>query len=90
MCASSARRATEFRDTNTAGVQDWDAFAAAVATGWARAFHCGQPACEDDIKASTAATPRCVPSEAPDETGTCIRCDNPSAYGKRVLFGRSY
>jgi prolyl-tRNA synthetase len=88
--AAMLTRATEFRDANTAGVQDWDAFATAVTTGWARAFHCGQPACEDDIKATTAATPRCVPNQAPDETGTCIRCDNPSAYGKRVLFGRAY
>jgi prolyl-tRNA synthetase len=84
------RRATEFRDGHTTTVDDWDGFAAAVAGGWARAFHCGDPGCEDTIKAETAATPRCIPLDAPAETGTCIRCDRPSEYGKRVLFGRSY
>ena len=33
-------RATEFRDQRTLTVGTWDEFAAAVATGWARAFHC--------------------------------------------------
>jgi prolyl-tRNA synthetase len=88
--AAMLTRATDFRDSNTTTVHDWDAFATAVATGWALAFHCGRPACEDDIKAATAATPRCVPNDAPAETGACVRCGNPSAYGKRVLFGRSY
>jgi prolyl-tRNA synthetase len=83
-------RATAFRDENTVSVDDWDRFQAAVAGGWARAFHCGNPACEDDIKAATAATPRCVPLEGPAETGECIRCNGVSAYGKRVLFGRAY
>jgi prolyl-tRNA synthetase len=84
------RRATEFRDSRTATVGSWGEFAEAVATGWARALHCGRPACEDDIKAETAATPRCVPLDAETESGRCVRCDLPSAYGKRVIFGRSY
>jgi prolyl-tRNA synthetase len=83
-------RATDFREAHTATVDDWEAFTAAVATGWARALHCGRPECEEDIKSETAATPRCIPLEAPAESGTCVRCDAPSAYGKRVLFGRSY
>jgi prolyl-tRNA synthetase len=83
-------RATEFRDAHTATVDGWDEFAAAVASGWARALHCGRPECEDDIKAETTATPRCVPLDGPPETGRCIRCGEPSAYGKRVLFGRAY
>ncbi|RJL30340.1 proline--tRNA ligase [Bailinhaonella thermotolerans] len=84
------RRATEFRDANTATVDDWDSFASAVSTGWARALHCGVPACEDEIKAETKATPRCVPLNAPEETGECVRCHRPSAYGKRVIFARAY
>ena len=52
------RRATEFRDQRTVTVDTWDEFVAAVATGWALALHCGQPECEDDIKAATSATPR--------------------------------
>ncbi len=89
--AAMLARATEFRDANIHTVDDWDAFAAAVTTGWARAFHCGEKACEDRIKADTAAaTPRCIPTEGAEEAGTCIRCDAPSAYGKRILFGRAY
>ncbi len=83
-------RAEAFREDNTAVVDDWDAFAAQVATGWARAFHCGETACEDDIKAETAATPRVIPADAPEEAGVCVKCGRPSAYGKRVIFGRAY
>jgi prolyl-tRNA synthetase len=84
------RRATEFREERTITVNSWPAFVDAVAGGWARAFHCGSPECEDEIKAETAATPRCIPLDGEPESGTCVRCDQPSAYGKRVIFGRAY
>ncbi len=84
------RRAAAFRDEHTAVVDDWAEFVSAVSTGWALALHCGAAACEDDIKAETAATPRCIPLDGPPETGRCIRCDADSAYGKRVIFGRAY
>ncbi|MBC6460529.1 proline--tRNA ligase [Actinomadura sp. HBU206391] len=84
------RRAETFRDEHIATVDSWDAFAEQVSGGWARAFHCGRSECEDEIKADTAATPRCIPLEAPEESGECVRCDRPSAYGKRLLFGKSY
>jgi prolyl-tRNA synthetase len=84
------RRATDFRDSHTSVADSWDGFAHAVSSGWAKAFHCGRPKCEDEIKAETAATPRCVPLEADSETGMCVRCNAPSAYGKRVIFGRAY
>jgi prolyl-tRNA synthetase len=83
-------RAERFRDEHVADVESWDAFPDQVSTGWARVFHCGRTDCEDAIKADTAATPRCIPSQAPEETGVCFRCGEPSAYGKRLLFGRSY
>jgi prolyl-tRNA synthetase len=89
--AAMLARATEFRDSHIRAVDTWDEFLEATNTGWARVLHCGQPSCEDDIKAaSSAATPRCIPTVGDPETGTCIRCDAPSAYGKRILFGRSY
>ena len=84
------RRATEFRDARTVTVDTWESFVAAVRTGWAVAFHCGQPECEDEIKTETSATPRCIPTAGPPEAGICVRCDAPSAYGKRVIFARSY
>ncbi|MFI6476384.1 proline--tRNA ligase [Nonomuraea sp. NPDC050663] len=87
---SLLQRATAFRDEHTVTVGTWESFAAAVSTGWALTLHCGRPSCEDLIKAETAATPRCIPLAGPAESGTCVRCDQPSAYGKRVIFGRAY
>jgi prolyl-tRNA synthetase len=83
-------RATEFRESHTVTVDSWPQFVAAVTGGWASAFHCGLQACEDEIKAETAATPRCIPLDGEPETGLCIRCNLPSAYGKRLIFGRAY
>jgi len=84
------QRATDFRDSHTVTVNSWAELAEAVKTGWALAFHCGQPECEEDIKAATAATPRCIPAEGAAEEGVCVRCDQKSAYGKRLIFGRAY
>ena len=84
------QRATDFRDSHTRTVDSWDEFTEAVQAGWALAFHCGQPECEDDIKAATQATARCIPAEGAPEEGLCVRCNLPSAYGKRLVFGRAY
>ncbi len=83
-------RATAFRDEHTVITDDWAEFVRAVATGWALALHCGTPECEEEIKAETTATARCIPLDAPPESGPCIRCGLPSAYGKRVIFARAY
>ncbi len=84
------QRATDFRDAHTVTVNSWEEFTEAVKTGWAIAFHCGQQDCEDDIKAATSATPRCIPTVGEPEEGLCVRCNAPSGYGKRIVFGRSY
>jgi len=84
------QRATGFRDSHTATVNSWPEFTEAVKTGWALAFHCGQPECEDEIKAATSATPRCIPAEGPAEAGKCVKCGEKSDYGKRLIFGRAY
>ena len=88
--AMLAGRAADFRDDHTVVVHSWPEFTAAVATGWALALHCGEAACEDEIKAETTATPRCIPLAGEPEQGTCVRCGKPSAYGKRVIFARAY
>jgi prolyl-tRNA synthetase len=84
------QRAKDFRDEHTRVADDWAAFVDGVTDGWVSVLHCGRPSCEDDIKAETAATPRCVPMAGAAETGGCVRCGEPSAYGKRVLFARAY
>ncbi len=83
-------RATEFRDEHTRTADDWADFADAVSTGWALALHCGTRECEEEIKSVTAATPRCIPLDGDAAGGACVRCGSPSAYGKRVIFGRAY
>ena len=88
--AMLTRRAVDFRDDHTAVVNSWPEFTAAVAVGWALALHCGEQACEDEIKAETTATARCIPLAGEPEQGTCIRCGKPSAYGKRLIFARAY
>jgi prolyl-tRNA synthetase len=85
-----AQRAADFRDDHTVVVDAWPEFVAAVAVGWALALHCGEQACEEEIKAETTATPRCIPLASEPEQGTCIRCGKASAYGKRVIFARAY
>ncbi|MDA8392879.1 MAG: proline--tRNA ligase [Actinomycetota bacterium] len=82
--------ATQFQDDRTSSVSDWTTFAARVSSGFALALHCGERACEEQIKVATTATARCVPLSAPAEDGQCVRCGNPAAYGRRVLFGRAY
>jgi prolyl-tRNA synthetase len=88
--AMLVQRATDFRDERTVRADAWPEFTAAVAVGWALALHCGAQDCEDEIKAETTATARCIPLDGPPESGPCIRCGRPSAYGTRLVFGRSY
>jgi prolyl-tRNA synthetase len=83
-------RAEAFRDERSAIVDSWDGFAAQVGTGFAMALHCGRPECEDEIKEDSAATPRCVPIDGEAAEGSCVRCGQDSAYGKRVVFARAY
>jgi prolyl-tRNA synthetase len=83
-------RARAFRDERSAVVDDWADFTEQVKVGFAHVFHCGDEACEDEIQAEATASPRCIPTEGVDEEGVCVRCGRPSAYGKRVVFGRAY
>jgi len=83
-------RATSFLDDHRRSVATWDAFTEGVGRGWVDALHCGRPDCEDDIKSETGATPRCIPTGGEPEQGRCVRCGQPSAWGKRVVFAKAY
>ncbi|MDP8960486.1 MAG: proline--tRNA ligase, partial [Actinomycetota bacterium] len=83
-------RATAYRDAHGDEIDTWGDFVAQVQAGFAYALHCGRPECEDEIKAETTATPRCVPMGRVRESGECVRCGAPSAYGRRVVFARAY
>ena len=88
--AMLAQRAADFMAARTVITDSWPEFATAVGVGWALALHCGEQGCEEEIKAETTATPRCIPLAGEPEQGPCIRCGKPSAYGKRLIFARAY
>ena len=83
-------RAQAYLDEHRGRADDWDTFERLVRTGFADALHCGEEACEDDIKTATTASPRCIPTDGEPEEGACIRCGAPSAYGTRIVFARAY
>ncbi|MFI5041113.1 MAG: proline--tRNA ligase [Acidimicrobiales bacterium] len=83
-------RASAFLADHRTSADTWEDFVTGVERGWVDALHCGRPECEDDIKALTGATARCIPLEGPPEEGRCIRCDAPAAWGTRIVFSRAY
>ena len=81
--------AAERTEATTRTVDSWEDFVAALDQGgFVRAHWDGTPETEERIKEETKATIRCIPLDAPDEAGACIRTGAPSA--RRVLFARAY
>jgi prolyl-tRNA synthetase len=56
--------------------------------GFLLSHWCGGAECETKVKAETKATIRCIPLDAPEESGTCVACEGPSS--RRVIFARAY
>ena len=56
--------------------------------GFVRACWCGNPDCEDEIKAETGATIRTVPFTNEDIFSECVHCGKPAT--KVVYFARAY
>jgi prolyl-tRNA synthetase len=81
-------RARTFRDEHTQSPADYASFAAAVETGFALAWWCGDAACEQKVQAETKATIRCVPFDQPGGAGKCVVCGRESR--QKALFGKGY
>ena len=83
-------RATEFRDSNTHSVDDYETLREVLDQqgGFLMAHWCGDGACEKQVNAETGATIRVIPFDSPDERGACIVDGRPSE--RRVLFARAY
>ncbi len=81
-------RARDFRDANTKEPQNYDEFKAAVETGFASAFWCGNAECEAKIKEETRATVRCIPLAQAAGSGKCILCGQASK--EKGIFARAY
>jgi prolyl-tRNA synthetase len=71
--------ATAFRDANILEAGTYDQFKEIVAVGWARAYWCGDTACEAKIKEDTRATNRNIPLDQEDAgLGICVVCGKPA------------
>ncbi len=82
--------ARNHRDTHTYTAATWDEFVDTVNNkpGFIKAMWCGETECEENIKAQTGATTRCMPFEQEHIADTCVCCGKPAK--KMVYFGRAY
>jgi len=93
-CARMQKRLYEkqkqFLTDNTHDVTSWDEFKKIMETtkGYLRAFWCEDAECEKEIKDATKATTRCLPLDAPSESGVCIHCGKKATH--RWIFAQSY
>lgn len=72
-------RATVFRDANIHLSDNYEEFSEVVRDGWARAYWCGDIACEAKVKEDTKATSRNIPLDQEGAgPGTCIVCNQPA------------
>ena len=81
-------RALAFREAHTHAPCSYDEFKAAVEDGFARAWWCGNAACEAQVQEETKATIRCIPFDQPGGTGPCIVCNSTAT--EQAIFARAY
>lgn len=71
--------ATAFRDANIHTARTYDDLKEIVADAWARAYWCGDTACEAQIKEDTKASSRNIPLDQEDAgPGMCVVCGRPA------------
>jgi prolyl-tRNA synthetase len=83
-------KAKNYRDAHITEVNTWDEFVSVLEEkgGFVSAHWDGTPETEEQIKAKTKATIRCIPLNNKQEAGKCILTGNPSQ--ERVLFAKAY
>jgi prolyl-tRNA synthetase len=87
--ATLFRKAQERLQAQTYRIDDYAQFQQQLeAGGFILAHWDGTAETEALIKEETKATIRCIPLQAPQEAGVCIRSGKPSQ--RRVLFARAY
>ncbi|GAA0891368.1 proline--tRNA ligase [Fulvivirga kasyanovii] len=84
------KKALHYRESNTTKVDTYEEFKSVLdgKGGFVLAHWDGTPETEEKIKEETKATIRCIPVDAPEESGKCVYSGKPS--GRRVLFARAY
>lgn len=81
--------AKERMNSRTQTVDDFEDYKSAVKQGGFYRIHwCGDRSCEDQLQNKTKSTIRCIPFDAPEESGACLMCGKAS--NKRVLAAQSY
>ncbi|MBI5094879.1 MAG: proline--tRNA ligase [Candidatus Hydrogenedentes bacterium] len=76
-------------DTHTRDCVSYEEYVANVEEGGFYRIHwCGDRACEDRLKEETRSTIRCIPFDAPEESGVCMLCGKPSS--RRVIAAQAY
>ena len=74
----------------TTAAKDFDEFKKVLSEkgGFVKAMWCGNRECEDEIKAQTAATSRCMPFEQEVISDKCVCCGKPAK--KLVYWAKAY
>jgi prolyl-tRNA synthetase len=81
--------ATQFRDAHIHEARDYEHLKQIVAEGWAKAYWCGDAACETQIKEDTRATSRNIPLRQGDAgPGLCVVCNRPAV--EWAYWARAY
>lgn len=83
-------KAETFLKENTHSVESYEEFKNVLETkrGFIKARWCEDAACEAAIKEEAKATTRCLPLDAGEEPGKCVRCDKPANH--RWVFAQAY
>jgi prolyl-tRNA synthetase len=82
------QNARDFRDRHTVDVTTYEELAAAVETGFARAWWAGTSEDELRLKNETKATIRCIPLEQPGGRGKCVLTGKEAC--EMAIFGKAY
>ncbi len=82
--------AQKFLKENTHIVNSYDELKKYMETtkGFLKAFWCEDATCESKIKEETKATTRCLPLDAPEESGKCVYCGKDATH--RWIFAQAY
>lgn len=82
-------RARKYTEDMTYTVDDFDDYKKRVRDGGFFRIHwCGQDECETRLQQKTKSTIRCIPFDAPEESGACIVCGGDSS--RRVIAAQAY
>ena len=83
-------RAKKFMEDHTYVATSYEEFKDTIATkpGFVKAMWCGDPACEEKIKAETTATSRCMPFAQEHLSDTCVCCGRKAK--AMVYWGKAY